>query len=234
MEVMRMVSIMRLLFHFEREFTGDTRFITGNALRHALGLQLHASTGIFTTKARLERPETYEDFFSIRTEHIILEPHFEFFWDHISQSRNYRCFYFPNCVSFDVIDPPPTLIDYIESRELIQLGGKRNCGFGIVTLQDHVEIDSGVLKLPATGSHITLLSPMVYLPRFVDRYDCRHETLQFWNRSKVNHIRAVSPGQFFRIKKGRDITAIARRGLVRHALLGQFGFGEYIVMDWKN
>ncbi len=229
-----MVKILRLLFKFESEYVGSPQYIPGNSLRHALSIQLNTSIGIFTSDAFLSQPRTYYEFFLLRTKKCFLRPNFEVWWDKIHFRRAIRCFFLPLFVSFDLIQPPPNVIDCIQSKELIQFGGKRNTGCGIVTLQDHLEIDLNDFLLPEKASHLILISPSLYLPPFVEGYHCRHKEVQLWNHNQANTVNTVSPGQFFRIKPEKAIPKIARRGILRKMPLGQFGFGEFIVHNWRN
>jgi hypothetical protein len=137
-------------------------------------------------------------------------------------------------VTFDILNPPENLIEFIQNKELIQLGGNRNCGFGIVNLRDYIEIDIDQLQFPDHGSHLTLISPSLVIPPFVERYKCRYMLMTIWNHNKANVVNVIAPGQFFRIKAGKSIQSIAKKGLIRKGLFGQFGFGEFIVQDWKN
>jgi len=229
-----MTKILRLLFGFESEYIGSPQYIPGNSLRHALSLQLNTSVGIFTSDASLSLPRTYYEFFLLRTKKCFLRPNFEVWWDKIHFRRAVRCFFLPPFVSFDVIQPPPNVIDCIQSKELIQLGGNRNTGCGIVTLQDYLEIDLDAFTLPEKASHIILISSTLYLPPFVEGYHCRHKPVQLWNHNQVNMVNTIAPGQFFRIKPAKVIPKIAKQGIVRKTPLGQFGFGEFIVQDWRN
>ena len=229
-----MANILRLLFKFESEYVGSPQYIPGNSLRHALSLQLDTSVGIFTTSATLVQPQTYYEYFIPRTKKCFLHPHFELWWDQVRYRRAYRCFFLPAFVTFDIISPPENIIGYIKEKELIQFGGKRNSGCGIVTLQDYREIDLPALMLPDIATHLTLLSPSVFLPPFVEPYACRHKYVKLWNHSKVNAVNAIAPGQFFRIKPGKQISRIAKRGILRKMALGQFGFGEFMVHNWRN
>jgi len=229
-----MTKVLRLLFKFESEYVGSPQYIPGNSLRHALSLQLNTSVGIFTSDSILALPRTYYEFFLLRTKKCFLLPYFEVWWDKIHFRRAVRCFFLPLFVSFDVIQPPMDLIDCIQIKELIQLGGSRNTGSGIVTLQDHLEIDLDAFTLPEKASHLTLISPALYLPSFVEGYHCRHKHVQLWNHNQVNTVNSIAPGQFFRIKPEKAIPKIAKRGILRKMPLGQFGFGEFIVNDWKN
>ena len=234
-----MTEILRLLFEFETEYKGDPRFIMGNALRHALSLQLDASIGIFTDTSRLSLPRTYQDYFAIRTKKCLLHPHFEFFFDRVRGQRKFRCFFTPRGVIFDVLDPPEDLIEMIKSVEPFQLGGARNYGFGAVMLRDFLSIDMDELELIERATHLTLIAPIVHVPSIVEKYRCRQENILLWNNGKSNSVYAVAAGQFFRLKPGVDVQKIAREGILRREkahkrLLGQFGFGEFILHDWKK
>ncbi len=229
-----MTKLLRLLFGFESEYVGSPQYIPGNSLRHALSVQLNTSVGIFTSDASLSLPRTYYEFFLQRTKKCFLRPNFEVWWDKIHFQRAVRCFFLPSFVSFDVIQPPPNVVDCIQSKEIIQLGGNRNTGCGIVTLQDHLEIDLDTFVFPEKASHLVLISPTIYLPPFVEIYYCRHKQVQLWNHNKANMVNTIAPGQFFRIKPAKVISKIAKQGIVRKTPLGQFGFGEFIVQDWRN
>ena len=135
---------------------------------------------------------------------------------------------------FDVIDPPDDIMEHIASLDLIQFGGKRNNAYGVAELVDHVEIDLNSIEIPATASHITLLSPILYIPRFVHSYNCRKNIEVFWNNGKQNRLEVIPQGQFFRIKSGKEIKNIALKGILRKYLFGKFGDGEYYIKDWNN
>jgi hypothetical protein len=64
------------------------------------------------------------------------------------------------------------------------------------------------------------------------------EFLIFWNVfgmcNKPNVLQVIAPGQFFRIKAGKSIPTIAKKGLLKKGLFGQFGFGEFMVHNWKK
>ena len=234
-----MVEILRLLFQFHTEYKGDPRFIMGNALRHALSLQLDASIGIFTDVRQLVQPRTYREFFLIRIKNCFLYPHFELFFDRVQGQRKFRCFFTPGFVTFDILNPPTNLIETIKVVEPFQFGGARNCGFGAVTLHDSLFIDVDELELVETASHLTLIAPMVHMPSIVEKYEWRYEDILLWNNGRSNPVRAVAPGQFFRLKPGLNVQKIAREGILRtekahKRLLGQFGFGEFILNEWKR
>ncbi|NVM53920.1 MAG: hypothetical protein HWN66_09475 [Candidatus Helarchaeota archaeon] len=229
-----MSKIIRILFKFESEYAGSPQYISGNALRHALSLQVNSSIGIFTAKGKLTKSQSYNDFFLLRTRKYFLRPYFEIWWDKIQQKKAYRCFFLPQFVTFDIINPPENFIKIIKNIELLQLGGMRNVGFGIVSLQDHIEINLDELDYPKKASHLTLISPAIYLPSFVELYDCRHKQVEIWNHNNVNVVNVIAPGQFFRIRNGKNIQSIAKKGILRKAALGKLGLGEYIVHDWKN
>lgn len=235
----KMDEILRLLFRFHTEYKGDSRFIMGNALRHALSLQLDTSIGIFTDIRQLIPPKTYQEFFSIRTKKCFLHPHFELFFDRVQSHRRFRTFFTPEFVTFDILNPPVSLLETISSEELLQLGGARNCGFGAVTLQDFAFVNIDKLELVEEASHLTLIAPMVHMPTMVEKYKWRHEDVLLWNNGRSNSVRAVAPGQFFRLKSGLKIQRIAKEGITRREkshrrLLGQFGFGEFILNNWKK
>jgi len=229
-----MSKIVRLLFRFETEYGGDPRFISGNAFRHAISMQVNTSFGIFTNKLLLNPPKTYQEFFSFRTPKYFLHPYFELWYDKRLQKRAYRYFFLPEAVTFDILNPPENFIEYIKEKELIQLGRNRNCGFGIIDLQDYIEIAIDQLELPDQASHLTLISPALIFPSYVYHYNCRYIGLEIWNHNKRNIIQAIAPGQFFRIKGEKSIPNIAQRGILRKGLLGQFGLGEFVVHNWKR
>jgi hypothetical protein len=71
--------IIRVLFDFQTEYMGNSKYITCNAFRHALSMPIDVSIGIFTDKSRVFLPNSYEEFFEIRTKNPLLRPHFYFF-----------------------------------------------------------------------------------------------------------------------------------------------------------
>jgi len=234
-----MTEILRLLFQFQTEYKGSPKFISGNILRHAVSLPLNTSIGIFTDSPKLSQPRTYEDFFLIRTKPCFLQPYFELFFDKIHNRRAFRCFFTPQFVTFDVVRPPTNLLELLKSKELIQFGGSRNCGFGEVLLQDYLLIDLDQLEFPSKASHLTLVSPIIYFFPFIERYDCRFEEIPFWNHGSVNRIKIIAPGQFFRLSPGKDPAKLARWGILRKirasaTLFSQFGFGEFVLHNWKG
>ncbi|MHA1651754.1 MAG: hypothetical protein ACTSYB_16295 [Candidatus Helarchaeota archaeon] len=174
---MKTPKILRVLFKFETEYTGSPLYISGNALRHALSLQVNTSFGIFTKESTLQMPRSYSDFFSIRTKKCFLHPSYEKWWDKVAHQSVTRWFFTPRFVTFDLIDSPEKIIEHIQNLELIQLGGKRNCGYGIATIQDYIEIDLQELPLPDHASHLTLISPMLFFPSFIEPYNCRFKTV---------------------------------------------------------
>jgi len=227
-------KVLRLLFRFSSEYKGSPLFISGNSLRHAISRQINVSFGSFIEKGYLISPETYDDFFGIRTEKPFLTPHTQLFFSKCEKKKKNLIFFMPSGVTFDVINPSEDLITYIKNLEIIQLGGLRNEGFGIVELIDHVFIDLNDIELPSDGTHITLLSPILYVPKFLESYQCRQENIIFWNNGKKNRLKAISAGQFFRIKKNRTIKKIALIGILRKVLFGQFGFGEFQINNWQK
>ncbi|NVM29078.1 MAG: hypothetical protein HWN65_09550 [Candidatus Helarchaeota archaeon] len=233
-----MNQILRLLFQFQSEYSGDPRFISGNAFRHALSQQVNASIGIFTDLYQLRPPKTYYEFFLIRTKKCFAYPHFEKFFDKNSNSTSFRFFCTPRFVTFDILAPPSDLLDTIRGLEPLQFGGCRHSGYGAVTLHDSLYIDLDKLPMPDQASHLTLISPMIHLPPFVERYNCRREQMNIWNNGHKNQVEVIAPGQFFRVKRGKDIPKLAKKGILRKikankALFSQFGFGEFMLNDWK-
>lgn len=234
-----MTELLRLLFKFHSEYSGDTRFVSGNAFRHALSAQVNTSIGIFTDIDRLNPPQTYNEFFIIRTKKCFSFPHFEKFYDWSNQSSSYRYFFTPQYVTFDILEPPPNLLEIIGSLEPFQFGGQRHSGYGAVTLHDSVYIDVDKIPMLINASHLTLISPVVYLPPYVENFDCRREQYNIWNHGRKNQVEIIAPGQFFRIKPGTDLPLIAKRGILRKlksnkALFSQFGFGEFMLNNWTK
>ncbi len=236
-----MTRILRLLFKFQTPYKGDIRFITGNAIRHALSPwdgKLDCSIGKFTDTRRLIMPKTYEPFFQRRTE-VYLPPHnFETFYNKMKGKDDYRYFSTPECVTFDLIDPPNDLLESLEVREFLQFGGGRNAGFGAAVLHDSLWIDVDQLNLPMNATHLTLIAPILYLPGIIKKYSCRREWLVVWNHGKSNHLRVFGAGQFFRLKEGLDIPRLAREGILRRErrnhkrILSHFGFGEFVLNNF--
>ena len=175
-----MTQVLRLLFKFQSPYKGDIRFITGNAVRHALSPwkgKLDCSVGILTDSRHLSLPKTYWQFFQRRTE-VYLPPHnFETFYNKMEGHADYRYFSTPECVTFDVIDPPKGFLESLKAREFLQFGGGRNAGFGVVNLYDTLWIDLDQLKFPSTATHLTLVTPILYLPRIVVKYSNRQRQL---------------------------------------------------------
>jgi hypothetical protein len=102
--------ILRILFKFKSEYIGNPNYLTGNALRHALGIKQNTSIGIFTDYPKVWQPQSYEEFFKIRTTKSFLRPYFHFFWDKINQKRARKVFYIPNFVTFDLLNPSKNII----------------------------------------------------------------------------------------------------------------------------
>lgn len=229
-------GILRLLFKFRlnSEYIGNSKYLTGNALRHALSMQLDTSIGIFTKYNSVWYPDSYEDFFKIRLKREFLKPHFYFIWDKYKQKRARKYFFKPSHVTFDILNPPSDIIDSIKNNPLIQFGGGRNRGYGKADLADWVWIDPYDLNYSEDATHITLISPLLYIPRFVHKYNCRWDREIFWNNGEKNVLKIVSPGQFFRLKNGKDVVRIAQKGILRKSLFGKFGYGEFFLTNWPN
>ncbi|MBD3227996.1 MAG: hypothetical protein GF329_07385 [Candidatus Lokiarchaeota archaeon] len=227
-------KILRILFEFRSEYIGCSKYITGNALRYALSMPISTSIGIFTDYHQVWVPDSYQNFFKIRKKKSFLKPYFYFIWDKYTQKRVRKCFYTPNSVTFDLTNPPEDIIDQIQNLSLIQFGGGRNLGYGTTELIHWVWIDPNFFEYPEDATHITLLSPILYIPSFVHKYACRKEYEIFWNHGKKNKLHIIPPGQFFRIKSGKDIKKISQKGLLKKALLGQFGYGEFFLANWPK
>jgi hypothetical protein len=232
-----MTKLLRLLFKFQTEYSGDPRFISGNALRHALSEQINSSIGIFTEIDRLTPSSSYQDFFSIRTCKCFAFPHFEKFFDWNTQRESFHFFFTPKLVTFDILDAPDYSIDKVNDAQLLQLGGQRHCGYGAVRLHDFLEIEVADLSLPTQATHLTLISPMIHFPPFIETFDCRNEAYHLWSHGRKNSVQVISPGQFFRLKSNVDVPKIAENGILRKikankALFSQFGFGEFVLHNW--
>jgi len=226
-------KIMRLLFKFESEYSGGPS-INGNGLRHALHLQVDTSIGIFTDVPELIYPRNYHHFFLIRTRKCFLKPYFDIGYNKKEEKRYLRCFFMPEYVTFDIkTNEPSNLIEKIEQLPILQLGGHRNLGFGAVKLVDHLEKNVNDIVFPDNASHLTLISPWMYVEKFVHPYNCRKETQVIWNNRKQNALQVISRGQFFRLRS-KNVQSIARKGLLRRHLLHQFGYGEFVLNDWNN
>ncbi len=227
-------EVLRLLFQFQTEYRGNPLFISGNAFRHAISRQVDASFGVFTDTKRLSLPKDYAEFFSIRIKKPFLTPNTQSFFSKTERKQKNLIFFTPSAASFDVINPPEGLIEYIKDLPVIQFGGLRNEGLGIVELMDHIFINVEDLTCPEEGTHLTLLSPLLHLPKFIHSYDCRQEYMIFWNNNSKNRIKIISPGQFFRLKDDVNIKKIALKGILRKYLFGKFGFGEFVVNHWPK
>ncbi|MFX1293337.1 MAG: hypothetical protein ACFFD2_00565 [Promethearchaeota archaeon] len=234
-----MNQILRLLFKFNSEYSGDPRFISGNAFRHALSKHVNTSIGIFTDIDCLTIPQTYREFFFIRTKKCFVFPHFERFFDLNYNEERFRYFFTPHFVTFDILDPSSDLINTIRALEPLQLGGQRHSGYGVVTLHDFLYIDVNQIIMPEQATHLILVSPIIYRFPFIEKFDYRREKIQIWNHGKLNLVEVISHGQFFRLKPTQNIPKIAKNGIVRKikankTLFSQFGFGEFVLNNWKS
>ncbi len=229
-----MNKVMRLYFRFNTEYKGYQMYVSGNALRHCLGMQLNCSVGKFTSSTKLHYPKNYEEYFMPRTEDIFLRPFYHSFFSKCENRAKTIIFFRPLAITFDVLDYPDDMIDLIKKKELLQVGGGRTKGYGSITLHDWMEIDLDDFELPTKGTHLTLISPLIEIPDFVHEYKCRHNHEIIWNNGKQNRIKIVSPGQFFRMKQGKDIQKIALKGMLRKTLFGKFGYGEWKLHYWKE
>jgi hypothetical protein len=227
-------KILRLLFEFHTEYLGKIDHLSGNALRHGLSAQVNTSIGIFTELKRLFIPNSYEEFFKIRTTKIEPFQYIHSFFDYDENQRKKIYFYRVPGVTFDILNPPDDFLDYIKDRDPIQFGGGRNRGYGYVTLYDYVWIELDGIELPSKASHITLISPLLHVPHFVHKYKCRKDRVTLFNDGKAYKYEMIPPGQFFRLKEGKDVKKIALKGIMRNGVLGKFGFHEFMVHDWQD
>ncbi|MBD3228818.1 MAG: hypothetical protein GF329_11585 [Candidatus Lokiarchaeota archaeon] len=178
------IQILRLLFKFHTEYIGIPDYISGNALRHAISQQINTSIGIFTNQSHLFKPIDFDYYFKIWQEKAFLKPYYNTDWDKYSNSKTIRCFFRPSYATFDVINPPENILNIIREREIIQLGGGRNRGYGLVSLKDWLWINPNNFEYPEDATHITLISPMKKIPKFVHEYDYRWNYEIFWNHGK--------------------------------------------------
>jgi hypothetical protein len=227
-------EVLRVLYQFQTEYRGNPLYITGNAFRHAISRQVNASFGIFTDERNLFLPRNYQEFFDPRILKPFLLPHVQSFFSKVKGKKQNIIFFTPSAVIFDILDPPEDSLDHLKEMGAIQLGGLRNEGFGVVELVDHININLDDVELPEKGTHVTLISPMLHVPKFLHPYDCRQDDIIFWNNNRKNRMKGISPGQFFGLRSGVDVKKIALRGILRRCLFGKFGFGEYIVNYWPK
>ena len=230
----RINRVKRLLFKFHTEYKGYPLYVSANALRHALGMKLNCSIGMFTNASRLYYPNSYTEFFRPRTEHIFLKPFSHTFFSKYENQRKIIYFYRPFAITFDILNYPDDVIDYIRQKPLLQIGSGRSKGYGSISLHDWVEIDLKDVELPSKATHLVLLSPLLKIPNFVEKYNCRYNYEIIWNNGKKNKLKIVPPGQFFRLKKGKNLQKIALKGILRKTLFGGFGFGEFQLYDWSK
>lgn len=238
MKIVDEQKILRTIFKFSSPYKGFPNFIQGNMIRHALSLQLKTSIGVFSNLHPLNSPNNYEDLFLIRKQKVPLKPDR---WvrspRHGEHQDNYYT-YWPPAVTFDFIDPPEDILDIIKEKQdqVLQLGGLRNCGLGIISLYDYQWIDLGEISsfLPNEATHITLISSIWAIPRFCHSYRCRYAEIPFWNNGNVSVKRVVAHGQFFRLKEGVNVRKVALKGLLKKTPLGDFGLGEFQIVNWKK
>ncbi|MHA1269821.1 MAG: hypothetical protein ACTSPY_08565 [Candidatus Helarchaeota archaeon] len=238
------MEILRLLFRFKSEYSGYPLYVSGNALRHALSAPISTSIGIFTNKSDLKMISyTYNDFFKIRSKRAFLQPIISARYpdrDAVHNKKFKHIFYYPKFVSFDVIggfdvnSKGLELVDLIQKKELIQLGGNRNLGYGIVELQDYFIISLEDIIMPEMATHAVLISPLINIPECFEPYACRMDSEVLWNNGKKRKITIIPPGQFFRLKKGIDIKKVAISGILRSTPKGVFGYGEFYLNNWSS
>ena len=100
-------------------------------------------------------------------------------------------------------------------------------------------MDLDKISMPDQASHLTLIAPMVYLPPYAEKFNCRREPINIWNNGHMNQVEVIAPRQFFRLKPGKEIPKLALKGIMRKvktnkALFSQFGFGEFVLNDWRK
>jgi hypothetical protein len=208
--------------------------VSGNAFRHALSEQVHASIGVFTDLTPLVVPNNYQEFFLPRMKKIMLIPN-SHTWTprHTRKVMKDYSFTVPG-ITFDLVNPPDDFVETVNQKGLIQFGRKRNNGYGVVQLHHHLWLDVADIPLPDVATHLKLISPVFELPNFVHAYKCRRDHVIFWNHGEKKKKNVIPQGQFFRLKEGCDIAKIARKGILRKILFGKFGFGEFILRDWSK
>jgi len=222
------------LFEFETESLGIPSHVSGNAFRHATSSQVNVSVGIFSSLKPLTQPTSYQDFFTCRLQKISPITHEHSYFDKYERVSKINYFSrFPG-ITFDIISPPKDYVKYLQNLELIQFGKGRNRGYGLVRLVDALEINIDDIKLPNTATHATLLSPLFYIPKYFEKYNCRKKYQVIWNHGKKKRIQTIPTGQFFRLQKERNVKAIARAGILRKNLFGQFGLGEFLLHNWTG
>jgi len=227
-------KVLRLLFEFQTEYLGEPSYITGNAFRHCISNQINVSFGMFTDEKSLKSPKTYNEFFYIRTKKCPIFRHVHKWYSKIEKKAKTREFFTVPGITFDIINPPNDFLKFVRERDIVQVGGGRNNGYGLMRLVDYIEISISDLELPDIASHVTLISPMLEIPNYLEPYKCRWDTLKIWNHGKSNLMKIVPPRQFFRIKKEQNVERIALKGILRAGALSQFGLNEFKVHDWTN
>ena len=222
------------MFEFETEIMGITPTISGNAFRHATHSQINASFGVYSSLKSLTQPTSYQDFFSPRIQKITPAVFQHEFLDKYTHTQRINHFCRVPGITFDIINPPSDYVKYLTNRDLIQFGKARNRAYGLVRLVDALEIDLNDLELPDKATHATLLTPLFYIPKYFEKYKCRITYFPMWNHQTVKRIKVIPAGQFFRLQKNANIKKIARDGLLRKQLFGQFGLSEFKLHDWSN
>ena len=228
------MKVLRLLFKFLSPYKGNPKYVSGNALRHALSMNVYTSIGIFTNQSKLIRPDNYNQFFQIRTNSSFLDFIIAKKINRYTLKPYLDLIFFPKYIVFDLMRFQDDIIDRIKEKELIQFGGRRNFGYGVVELVDYLYIDLNDIKMPENATHAILISPMLYIPWFFEKYNCRREVEALWNNGIKKNFNIIPKGQFFRLKNSIDIKRIALKGILRKCFGGNVGYGEYYLVNWDN
>ena len=176
-------------------------------------------------------PKSYQVFFEIRSQHDFLEPHFVYRYNRYNKKLIQNIYFYPKFIVFDLLNTSIEIIEIINKKNFIQLGGNRNLFYGVVKLKDYISIDIADLELPSNASHAILISPALSIPDYFESYKCRWSDEILWNNGVKKRIRIIPLGQFFRIKKNGDRKKIALDGIISR---DNNGYGEFLLHDWKN
>ncbi|MHA1271769.1 MAG: hypothetical protein ACTSPY_18425 [Candidatus Helarchaeota archaeon] len=235
------MKIMRIFFEFNAPYSGYPLYISGNALRHALSSPFSVSFGKFIDKIpEIPSNLTYKNFFASRINNQFLFPCKIVRRSRFGKTETFM-YYLPRFVTFDIIDENENdfkkILKKIKNKNLLQLGGHRNLGFGFVSfMKSYIfnldDILDDIKELKAT--HAILLSPLVGIPNFFEEYKCRMDKEIFWNNGRKRTVNTIPPGQFFRLKSSVDIKSVAKSGILRDSPMGKFGFGEFYLVDWRK
>ncbi|MHA1752627.1 MAG: hypothetical protein ACTSWR_10880 [Candidatus Helarchaeota archaeon] len=229
--------ILRLIFEFHAPYKGYPLYISANAFRHMIGMSVNSSFGFFTTSP-LNCPKIYEEYFFEKKVSQLLLPHFYYRRSRMGNLAKIIPIFFPKYVTFDIFgteDELKHIINRIKSLKLMQLGGCRNLGYGVVTLHSFFMFKLENIQVPEQGTHAVLISPCSKIPKYFIKYNCRQDKEVLWNNGTKRIITIVPRGQFFRLKPGTNIKIAAIDGILRkYDPLGKIGYGEYIIVNWEK